>query len=222
MGKIIVLAAIKGGSGKSTLARNISLWLSEHRGKTAAVDLDPQGSLDKFCSDRAERTGKLEVGIEFIPRPEGLKAKLENISKENEWVVCDVGGRDTIPLRVTLAQASAVLVPVRPGQEDIDSFADLMAAVDEIRASMNENLKVYVIMNQCPIDLHDQLAPSVVKGLREEYGDEIIVLDTRLRHRKAWSKSRFAAQAIWEHSWSDQANQEFQRMVSELTKKEVF
>ena len=56
--KTIIFSASKGGVGKTTLAAALSVFAAQD-GKTAVIDLDPQGSLSAWWNKREAETPEL-------------------------------------------------------------------------------------------------------------------------------------------------------------------
>lgn len=221
MTKIICIANTKGGVGKTCIARNLALTFHVNNEKTLAVDCDPQGSLENFFRDRAERLDVIEVKCIGKKEAKGLKREIQEYAKEYERVVIDIGGRDTDALRQVLMASNIVIIPTSCGQESIDAIPQMISAIEDAR-SINESLQAYILINLAPSDPHDTTASAAVEGLSENYGEQVKILNTRLKYRKAWMLSAFDGLAIWEVDIkANKAADEFASVIDELLAKEV-
>lgn len=223
MSKIISIANIKGGVGKTSIARNLALVFHTNGEKTLALDCDPQGSLENFFLDRAERTNHVDVICNPKIAAKGLKREIHAQADGFDRVVIDVGGRDTDAMRQVLLASDVVIIPTSCGQEAIDAIPQIMSAVEDARA-FNEGLRACIVINKAPIDPHDTVASAASKGINDNYGEQAVVLEARLKFRKAWLLSAFGGQAIWEvdsKGSSRKAADEFAALIDELLAREV-
>jgi chromosome partitioning protein len=221
MALIITIANTKGGVGKTCIARNLALTFYANNERTLAVDCDPQGSLENFFRDRAERLDVIEVKCIGKKEAKGLKREILAYAAEYDRVVIDVGGRDTDAMRQVLLASDIVIIPTSCGQESIDAIPQIISAVEDAR-SFNEGLQAYILINLAPSDPHDTTATAAAEGLAENYGQQAQILDARLKHRKAWMLSAFGGFAIWEvDTKANKAADEFASMIVELLAKEV-
>ncbi len=221
MGKLIVVAGIKGGVGKTTTARNLSLALAANGVNTVAVDSDPQGSMRAFFAQRSIDTVDT-VSCIHDPYAAGLKNRLIKLAEGYDRVVVDCGGRDTEALRRSCEAAGAtggtVVIPVMATQECMDAFAGMVAVVRSAREDYPD-LKACVFVNMAPTHALDQSAEATATGLAENFAD-LDVMQTRLKQRSAWQASGFAASAIWDVPTKDsKASDEFNLLVAELATK---
>lgn len=222
MSKIISIANTKGGVGKTSISRNLALTFYANGERTLALDCDPQGSLENFFRDRAERLNQVDVICNPKVAAKGLKREIHAQADGYDRVVIDVGGRDTDSMRQVLLASDVVIIPTSCGQESIDAIPQMISAVEDARA-FNEALRAYILINQAPSDPHDTTAAAAAEGLEENYGEQAVVLDSRLKFRKAWMLSAFGGQAIWEveSKGSNKAADEFATLIDELLAKEV-
>jgi cellulose biosynthesis protein BcsQ len=124
-------------------------------------------------------------------------------------------------MRQVLLCAHAAVVPTSPSQEDLDSFDLFMTVIDEVRG-VNEEQQVYLFLNKAPADTFDASTKAAVAGLKQKYQDDIIVCRTVIKHRKAWLKAGYNADAIWEVDGKySKAAKEFASLVTELKEREV-
>ena len=222
MKRIVAVAHSKGGVGKSNISRNIALAEYESGKKVLVIDCDMQKTVETFFSDRAERLEQNEITCISKTYSKGLAREIKSISAGYDTVVIDVGGaRDSDIMRQVLLCADAAVVPTSPSQEDLDSFDLFMTVVDEVRG-VNEALQVHLFLNKAPVDTFDSSTRAAIAGLKKKYENDITVCSSVIKHRKAWLKCGYTADAIWEvdgrHS---KAAKEFAGLVSELRKKEV-
>jgi chromosome partitioning protein len=220
--KIVAVAHSKGGVGKSNISRNIALSESERGKKVLMVDCDLQKTVETFFSDRAERLEKNEIVCISKTYSKGLAREIKSIAASYDTVVIDVGGaRDSDVMRQVLLCADAAIVPTSPSQEDLDSFDLFMTVVDEVRG-INEALRVFLFLNKAPSDTFDSSAKAAIAGLKQKYENDIIVCRSIIKHRKAWLKCGYNADAIWEVDGKySKAAQEFAVLLSELRSQEV-
>ena len=125
-------------------------------------------------------------------------------------------------MRQVLLAADSVLIPTTTGQESTDALAYMIQAVDEAR-SINESLQAYILINLAPSDPHDSTAPATAEGLAELYQGQAVVLDSRIKHRKAWLQSGYDGFAVWEvpSKGENKASTEFQILIDELIEKGI-
>jgi len=222
MPKIIAVANSKGGVGKTTIARNLALVCQANSLKTLALDCDPQKSLESFFSARAERLDRIDLDCDVKTEATGLKRDILHRAQGYDRVIVDVGGRDSMTMRQVLLAADNVLIPTTTGQESTDALAYMIQAVDEAK-SINESLQAFILVNLAPSDPHDSTAPATAAGLAELYEGQAVVLDSRIKHRKAWLQSGYDGFAVWEvpSKGENKASTEFQILIDELIEKGV-
>ena len=220
MGKIIAVSHSKGGVGKTSVARNIALSQARDGQKILALDCDPQKSLETFFADRADRLDKQELVCMAKSYSKGLAREIKSLAEGFDLVVVDVGGsRDSDVMRQVLIASNAAIVPTRPGQEDLDSLDLFMQVVDEVRG-VNEDLQVFIVINQAPVDTFDSVARTAAEGLANKFAGDAIVCATYLKHRKSWLKSAFNADAIWEVDGpNSKAANEFDALLEEMKER---
>jgi len=222
MAKIIAVANSKGGVGKTTICRNIALACHINKEKTLALDCDPQKSLEKFFCTRAERLDAIELDCDVKTEATGLKRDILHRSEKFNRVIIDVGGRDSVAMRQVLMAAGVVIIPTTTGQESTDALEQMINAVEDARG-VNEDLQAYILINMAPSDPHDTTANITAEGLATLYENRAVVLDTRLKHRKAWLQSGYDGLAIWEvpSKGESKAAGEFENLIKEFVKKEI-
>lgn len=116
MGKVIVLACVKGGVCKSTLVRGIASAWHLNKKKICVIDADPQGSIKKHF----DVSGELK-GIKIIADPsDEVYETIEENKEKYDYIIVDTGGHDNQTLASALLCADMALIPMNPSKDDID------------------------------------------------------------------------------------------------------
>lgn len=176
---ITVVGNFKGGTGKSTVAFNLTIWLATQGKNTAAVDLDPQGSLTDVMYVREE--------MEYSPIVPVFQELSKKTGKEWDEVIVDVGTADLPAMEKALSIAGRVIVPVAPSQADVWSTQRFM---DLIRKNCKEGTIVTGLINRA--DTHPKVteteeameALSMINGLNMQKA----YLYQRTAYRRAFSE----------------------------------
>ncbi|MBR0553785.1 division plane positioning ATPase MipZ [Stakelama marina] len=135
---VIVFANEKGGTGKSTTAVHTAIALAARGARVSAFDLDHrQRTLGRYLDNRAitmERSGRT------LPMPRHathdgesmsvFEEKLEELSRDADYLVIDTPGRDDEFARIAITNADTLVTPMNDsfvdfdliGQVDPDSF----------------------------------------------------------------------------------------------------
>jgi chromosome partitioning protein len=112
---ITVVGSLKGGSGKSTITFNLAIWLAMAEVRVAVIDADPQATLSDVLQVRSEEGYK--------PTVERLKVDMLASGREAlagyDQVLVDIGTASMDNLKLALARADRIIVPVPPSQADI-------------------------------------------------------------------------------------------------------
>lgn len=191
---ITVIGSLKGGSGKSTITFNLAIWLAMAERNVAVIDADPQATLTDVLEVRREEG--------YQPTVEQLDSAQmrdrRNLLAEHEDVLIDVGTASMDNLRLAIAIADRLLVPVPPSQADIWSTQRFLRFVDSINASQSAGRKPEVLGFINRADTHrsvresDEAAAALVSlpGIR--------YLKPRLAQRTAYRRSFSEGLAVFE------------------------
>ena len=176
---ITLVGNFKGGTGKSTVAFNLAIWLATQGKKTAAVDLDPQGSLTDVMYVRED--------MEYSPIVPVFQELTKKTGKEWDEIIVDVGTADLPAMEKALTLAGRVVVPVAPSQADVWSTQRFM---DLVRKNCKDDTIVTGLINRA--DTHPKVteteeameALSMINGLKMQKG----YLYQRTAYRRAFSE----------------------------------
>lgn len=122
---ITVIGSLKGGSGKSTVTFNLAIWLEMAEAEVLVVDADPQATL----SDVAEV--RMEEGYEPFLNLKDASALSRKKLQGYDEVLIDVGTSDIESMKLALALADRVVIPVPPSQADIWSTQRFLKFLDD-------------------------------------------------------------------------------------------
>jgi chromosome partitioning protein len=122
---ITVIGSLKGGSGKSTVTFNLAVWLEMAEAEVLVVDADPQATLTDVAEVR------MEEGYEPFLNLKDVSALSRKKLKGYDEVLIDVGTSDIQSMKLALALADRVVIPVPPSQADIWSTQRFLKFLDD-------------------------------------------------------------------------------------------
>ena len=120
---IIAVASTKGGTGKTTAALQVALYLLvQKKAKVCLVDADVQGSSNLAIQSREKNLVSPKLRTEVITDGREILNRVPKLNEKYEYVVIDVGGRETDALRASMAICDTLLIPCRPTGLDLLAF----------------------------------------------------------------------------------------------------
>ena len=122
---ITVIGSLKGGSGKSTVTFNLAGWLEMAEAEVLVVDADPQATLTDVAEVR------MEEGYEPFLNLKDISELSRKKLKGYDEVLIDVGTSDIASMKLALALADRVVIPVPPSQADIWSTQRFLKFLDD-------------------------------------------------------------------------------------------
>jgi chromosome partitioning protein len=127
------LVSSKGGTGKTTSAVSLAMVL-HRRGRTLAVDCDPQGSLMSWSEEAADQGQPLPFTVVSMPTRD-VHVRLADLGAGYEHVVVDTPPGDLGIIRSAILASSVVLVPVSPTGLDLNRIQPTFEILAEIGVS---------------------------------------------------------------------------------------
>lgn len=146
---IIVIGNTKGGVGKSTSTVQISIGRALQGKDVLVVNSDRQSSSSKAI-DRRDAAG-LTPSVTLVAYPDGEQLRTQVLRQLDKYddVIIDAGGRDSSAFRHAMMIADVMLVPIAPGNFELDALEDeLVPLIEDIQALRGDNpLPVYAYLN---------------------------------------------------------------------------
>ena len=146
---MIIAIAGPGGVGVNIIvAQNMALLRARAGRRVLLVDADPGQRVCRWARRRWESGLKPNLLAESIPGGE-LGVRLESLQRRCHDIVIHTDGRDSPASRAALIAARTVVVPVLPGQADLERQYQLVARLNAARM-FNPDLRVlFVVMSGC-------------------------------------------------------------------------
>ena len=196
---IISIASTKGGVGKSVTALQIATYLLTQEGKKVfLIDADAQRTSYLSTYIRGQRIDafpKLPSEV-ILGGEEVYKAALEK-NKEYDYVVIDVGGRDTGALRGAILASDKVIIPMRANSADIWAVTnDLIPIIEEAR-KQGGKFDAYLFLSQ----MHARPTKNereAVNYLSANGFEGLIYIDARLTDRVAFADGQSIGSSVCE------------------------
>ena len=147
----IIVGGIKGGGGKTTIATNLAIALAVSEHNVLLVDADDQETATDFTALRNEHT-KDNAGYTAIQlRGKAVQTEVKRLAPSFDYVVVDVGGRDTVSQRAALTVADICLIPFVPRSFDVWTL-DKMSQLIEEAQPFNANLQAFAFLNHYQLE----------------------------------------------------------------------
>jgi chromosome partitioning protein len=202
--KIIVVANSKGGAGKTTLATNLAVECSKAGKSVLLVDSDDQGSSMGFRGLRETP----DIKAMAITKPT-LDQDLKDFSFD--YIVVDVGGKDTGVFRSAIMAADLLLIPTLPSQYDIWAAGDTVEVLELCRC--RKDIEARIVLNRL---IPNTNISSDTETALAEYADKAPVAKTKIVSRVAFSESINSGLGVSEYEPGGKAALEIQSLFKEV------
>ncbi len=203
---ITVIGSLKGGSGKSTVTFNLAVWLEMAEAEVLVVDADPQATL----SDVAEV--RMEEGYEPFLNLKDVSALSRKKLQGYDEVLIDVGTSDIESMKLALALADRVVIPVPPSQADIWSTQRFIKFLDD--AVDGERPELVSFINRA--DTHHAIRESDEAAAALVSLPGIRFIKHRLCQRTVFRRSFSEGLAVYELDPRGKGSKEFYALTAAL------
>lgn len=182
---VILIGNTKGGIGKSTNSVQVAVGRALQGKDVLLVNADRQSSSSKAI-DRRDAAG-MTPSVTLVAYPEGDQLRTQVLRQASKYddIIIDAGGRDSTALRHAMMIADVMLVPIAPGDFELDALEDeLVPLIREIQASRGDNpLPVYAYLNMAEAKKFSSDNLDTRKSI--ESFPELQLLDINIVKRKA-------------------------------------
>ena len=208
---ITVIGSLKGGSGKSTVTFNLAVWLEMAEADVLVIDADPQATLSDVSEVRSEE------GFEpFLTIKSGSALSRKKLAGYDE-VLIDVGASDIESMKLALALADRVVIPVPPSQADIWSTQRFINFHDE--AVDGERPELLTFINRA--DTHHAIRESDEAAAALVSLPDVRFIKHRLCQRTVFRRSFSEGLAVYELDPRGKGSKEFYALTAALYPKYV-
>jgi chromosome partitioning protein len=203
---ITVIGSLKGGSGKSTVTFNLAVWLEMADAEVLVIDADPQATLSDVSEVRTEE------GYEpFLTLRDTTALSRKKLQGYDE-VLIDVGTSDIESMKLALALADRVVIPVPPSQADIWSTQRFLKFLDDSLGGERPELLAFI--NRA--DTHPAIRESDEAAAALVALPGIRYIKHRLCQRTVFRRSFSEGLAVYELDPRGKGSKEFYALTAAL------
>lgn len=203
---ITVIGSLKGGSGKSTVTFNLAVWLEMADAEVLVVDADPQATLSDVAEVRTEEG--FEPFLTLKDKTVLTRKKLKGYDE----VLIDVGTSDIESMKLALALADRVVIPVPPSQADIWSTQRFLKFLDDTLDGERPELLAFI--NRA--DTHHAIRESDEAAAALVALPGIRYIKHRLCQRTVFRRSFSEGLAVYELDPRGKGSKEFYALTAAL------
>lgn len=200
---IFVVGHTKGGIGKSTNAVQIAVGRARQGKDVLLVNADRQSSSSKAI-DRRDAAG-ITPSVTLVAYPDGDQLRTQVLRQAGKYddIIIDAGGRDSSALRHAMMIADIMLVPILPGDFELDALEDeLVPLIREIQAARGDNpLPIYAYLNMAEAKKFSSDNLDTRKAI--ERFPELQLLDLNIVKRKSIAAASVRGLAVQEMKVKD-------------------
>lgn len=173
IGKLIVLANVKGGTGKSTLSVNLAAIAANDGKKVLLIDTDaPQFNTASWVGTRMNFDVDT-IKCAQITTPT-IHKSVEDYLKFYDYVIVDCGGRDNPVIRTAMIAAGKVngilIIPITPSPFDIWATVETLDILSEASSMFDEGIKSYMVLNRVKVGTNlEQEAADALHAFTQKY-----------------------------------------------------
>jgi chromosome partitioning protein len=183
---IVMVGHTKGGVGKTAIALQLALSRALDGRDVLLIDADRQGSAQEAITMRAEAGRTPALACVHFEDGRALRAQMAALAARHDDTVVDVGGRDSMALRVALTRADVLLAPVVPRAVDVWALRDLAELIEQAQETRESEglppLRTYAALSMAdPGSNQDNI--DTVAALA--HYPQLTVLEAPVRRRKA-------------------------------------
>ncbi|MCU7879190.1 MAG: AAA family ATPase [Candidatus Thiodiazotropha sp. (ex Lucinoma aequizonata)] len=203
---ITVIASLKGGAGKSTVTFNLAVWLEMAEAEVLVIDADPQATLSDVSEVR------IEEGYEPFLNIKTASALSRKKLAGYDEVLIDVGTSDIESMKLALAFADRVVIPVPPSQADIWSTQRFINFLDEAVDDGCPDLLAFI--NRA--DTHHAIRESDEAAAALVSLPDVRFIKHRLCQRTVFRRSFSEGLAVYELDPKGKGSKEFYALTAAL------
>jgi chromosome partitioning protein len=203
---ITVIGSLKGGSGKSTVTFNLAVWLEMADAEVLVIDADPQATLSDVSEVRTEE------GYEPFLTLRDTSALSRKKLQGYDEVLIDVGTSDIESMKLALALADRVVIPVPPSQADIWSTQRFLKFLDDSLGGERPELLAFI--NRA--DTHHAIRESDEAAAALVALPGIRYIKHRLCQRTVFRRSFSEGLAVYELDPRGKGSKEFYALTAAL------
>ncbi|MES9826935.1 MAG: AAA family ATPase [Candidatus Thiodiazotropha sp.] len=208
---ITVIGSLKGGSGKSTVTFNLAVWLEMAEAEVLVIDADPQATLSDVSEVRTEE------GYEPYLNIKNASALSRKKLAGYDEVLIDVGTSDIDSMKLALALADRVVIPVPPSQADIWSTQRFINFLDEAVDGDRPDLLAFI--NRA--DTHHAIRESDEAAAALVSLSDVDFIKNRLCQRTVFRRSFSEGLAVYELDPRGKGSKEFYALTAALYPKYI-
>lgn len=203
--RILTIAQQKGGAGKTTLVAQLAVaWQATGLG-VAVMDIDPQGSLAKWCELRGnggiDGPHLSQVGGWRVPN------ELDRLKNDFDLVLVDCPPHADTEAKIAVRAADFVVVPVQPSSMDVWATGQILTL------AMAEGVPALVVLNRVPARAR---VVEAARGMLAE--QDMPVAGSTIGNRVAFASSMMEGRAVVESDPRSPAATEIRALTQELAK----
>jgi chromosome partitioning protein len=187
-GRCHVIANLKGGVGKSTISSFLAAHLAESGHNVAVLDLDRgQRDTERYARLRGRGLRVLEASDD----PAKIFDQVSSLVGQGWEVVVDTPPGESKAANIACYLASVVIMPVRPGTNDVAAIGRLMEMTNLIRRE-RADLKVLTLCNFFKSSKEATLMVELLKSMTNA------TFVGRIADRKDYSSALAEGKTPWE------------------------